>query len=339
MTDDLKTERGEWGVSAEIEPGLHRIRLKNDVGSLMVNTYVYHREGVFAVFDPGWPWTLDALEESFSSMQFGTFGDVTHWVYTHTHIDHMGAAAILEERSDAPHLTLSSVSPLLNEWHAFQDRMGNWTAWTKEAIADQSIVEWYRTSKKKSATLRGMVSNYGDLKVTRGEFFDVGDELTIGDLNLHVIDAKGHDPHHVVFLDKNKRWLFGGDVVLSTPTPIVRAMNDDLVEYKKSLDRLSSLDVELLLPGHGMHRTGKFEQSVQRSKDHVQDFHDRIVAALRSMPSATGLLPIATTVFPDLLEQHQTQLVVNLALIDSHLRAMVADGEVEMFEGPRYKIS
>ena len=43
---------------------LWRIRLKNPKSSLMVNSYVLAAAGEIVVIDPGWPWTLDALEKA-----------------------------------------------------------------------------------------------------------------------------------------------------------------------------------------------------------------------------------------------------------------------------------
>src|SRR5690554_1953174 len=68
--------RKPWGSSVRIEDDLWRLRLKNPVGSLLVNTFVHRHRDTLAVIDPGWPWDLQLLEDALHDLGFGGIAEV-----------------------------------------------------------------------------------------------------------------------------------------------------------------------------------------------------------------------------------------------------------------------
>lgn len=72
---------------------------------------------------------------------------------------------------------------------------------------------------------------------------------------LLVVHVPGHTPGEVVFYDPARKILFSGDALvernghLSLPAPRYAANLDQAI---RSLARLRELDVEVLLPGHGV---------------------------------------------------------------------------------------
>ncbi|MFI9239266.1 MBL fold metallo-hydrolase [Streptomyces sp. NPDC053079] len=88
-----------------------------------------------------------------------------------------------------------------------------------------------------------------------GEGLGVGDVVTTGGLELHVVPAPGHTADSLCFHLPADRALLTGDTVLGHGTTIVAHPDGRLGDYLDSLRRLRALTVEegvdTLLPGHG----------------------------------------------------------------------------------------
>ncbi len=88
-----------------------------------------------------------------------------------------------------------------------------------------------------------------------GEGLGVGDVVTTGGLELHVVPTPGHTADSLCFHLPADRALLTGDTVLGHGTTIVAHPDGRLGDYLDSLRRLRALTVEegvdTLLPGHG----------------------------------------------------------------------------------------
>lgn len=335
--------REPWGTAVEIGEGLFRIRLDNPIGPLMVNSYAYRGANELVVVDPGWPWTLDALEHALRDLGLAqSFADVDYWLYTHTHIDHMGPAALLSEVSDAPHYTLAAVEPYVEEWHRFQDDSNDWTAWCYEAFVGTEFGDDIaaRNKRRREARVEFLVGAHGEKQVRNLRYLNFDEEFVVSDLRLRFVDARGHDPFHGAFHDLDRGWLFSGDVVIATPTPISAPMHDDLQLYLESLNRLEALDASLLLPGHGVQRSGDLTAVYARSRAYQTGYHDQLLQLLDMATEPLDLMAIGLRSTPDGKPyEGGARWVVHLALLDSHLGKLVREGVVERVEGPRYMLA
>jgi hydroxyacylglutathione hydrolase len=74
--------------------------------------------------------------------------------------------------------------------------------------------------------------------------------LTAGDIELELIPSPGHTPDSVCFYDSKQKVLICGDVLFEMNTGRVDLPGGDADTLKMSIEALSRLDVELLLPGH-----------------------------------------------------------------------------------------
>ncbi len=340
-TKKQHSERHRWGTAALIAENLWRIRLCNPRSPLLINTYVYAHNGYVAVFDPGWPWTVDALQDALNSLNIARDLDqVNLWLYTHTHIDHMGAAVLLQQRSSAPHVVWPWIEHELDRWHTFQDSTNDWDPWRLEAFPEPIRGEILAQLQSKTSVQpkQTMMSIFGEGHLENIQRVEIGQIIEVGDLRLQILDARGHDPFHIAFWEPQRRWLFSGDVVLATPSPISRVMHDNLVLYEQSLNRLQSLDAALLLPGHGMHHTEDINRSFSRSFGYVNYYRQetlRILTESRHKP--LDLYTIGLLMTPDNQPfSPDVRWWVHLALIDSHLHDFVRKDIVEHITGPYY---
>ncbi len=322
-----KSFRKDWGSALLVSDkqltdkqhtgDLWRVRLKNPRKSLIVNTFVYRDASVVAVIDPGWPFTLDALDEALVDLDLGGIAGVDRWIYTHSHIDHMGAAALIEQRSDAPHLAWSGLEPHLGRWHAFQDEVHMLGPWVEQAFTEPHRSRLLSRLKEEYS----LVDHHGPAGLERVELFDFGARVEVGDLTLEWVDARGHDPYHAALWEPERGWLFSGDVALAVPTPLCRAMDDDVAAYRASVDRLAALEPTLLLPGHGLHRRDDDAAAAfERARGFFERYELGVRQALEGRDGPVDLYELALELTPEGRPLRPFgRWWVHLALVDSHV--------------------
>ena len=99
-----------------------------------------------------------------------------------------------------------------------------------------------------------------------------GNTLTIGDYLFKCIETPGHTQGHMCLYEPNKKIFIAGDHILGDITPNIALESKDwnpLNEYLKSLDKVYSFDVRLVLPGHRNSFTN-FKERIEELKHHHQ---------------------------------------------------------------------
>jgi glyoxylase-like metal-dependent hydrolase (beta-lactamase superfamily II) len=77
-----------------------------------------------------------------------------------------------------------------------------------------------------------------------------GSYLKAGGIDLELIPSPGHSPDCVCFYQRQEKVLICGDVLFEMNTGRVDLPGGNAEELKKSIEALSRLDIEYLLPGH-----------------------------------------------------------------------------------------
>jgi len=79
-----------------------------------------------------------------------------------------------------------------------------------------------------------------------------GGELIRHDgITLQAIHTPGHATDHLCFYWLEERVLFSGDLILGEGTAVIPRVGGCLTDYLASLERLRSLDIRRIYPGHG----------------------------------------------------------------------------------------
>jgi hydroxyacylglutathione hydrolase len=91
------------------------------------------------------------------------------------------------------------------------------------------------------------------------DFFLQEGELTIGESHFQVIPSPGHSPGSLCLYWTDRKALFTGDVVFAEGIGRTDLPGGNGALLKQSIQRLATLDVEYLLPGHGNMIIGKDE--------------------------------------------------------------------------------
>lgn len=76
-----------------------------------------------------------------------------------------------------------------------------------------------------------------------------GDIIDIGGRRIKVLHTPGHSPGHMCFWEKEKGYLFTGDLVYKG-TLFAYYPSTNPEDYLKSLEKISELPVERVFPGH-----------------------------------------------------------------------------------------
>lgn len=76
-------------------------------------------------------------------------------------------------------------------------------------------------------------------------------DLVVGDVVLKVIHTPGHSPGSVCLYWQDKKVLFTGDVIFNQGVGRTDLPGGNGQELKQSIKKISSYDIQYLLPGHG----------------------------------------------------------------------------------------
>jgi hydroxyacylglutathione hydrolase len=76
------------------------------------------------------------------------------------------------------------------------------------------------------------------------------DRLNLGETEIELIPSPGHSPESVCYYLRDEKILICGDVIFNQNTGRVDLPGGSADQLKQSIERLSRLDVEYLLPGH-----------------------------------------------------------------------------------------
>ncbi len=145
---------------------------------------------------------------------------------------------------------------LLVNTHCHFDHIGGnkkFRDWLKLSIAvhsaDKQSVE---TGNGTVAELFGQTARIMSVDKT----LKTGSLIKTSNFIFEVISTPGHTPGSICLYDKNRRILFSGDTLFENTVGRTDLPGGDSESLMNSLKRLSELQIEYLLPGHGSPKKG-----------------------------------------------------------------------------------
>lgn len=206
----------------------------SEKGIFDCNTYVIKDE-VSIIIDPGSPQFLPALIQDLHGDGIEP-EDIDVIANTHLHGDHCGADEAFKE------LTAASIV-----FHPLQKK-------------------FYHTTFIEIAKFFGIQP----VGFREDDCFD-GSRLDAGEVELRFIHAPGHSPDSICFYSRKDKILICGDVIFDQNTGRVDLPGGDGAGLKQSVESLSKLEVEWLLPGHMGILTGaeKIKDNFEFVQQHV----------------------------------------------------------------------
>ena len=194
-------------------------------GWLSANNILFIDDAQTVLVDSGYglhaPQTMALLKHALQ-------GRPLDWlVNTHCHSDHIGGNAAIQSRWACRTSLPAGEAPLIDRWDDME-----------------------------------LVLDFADQRAERFRYddtFAAGDVLRMGGIEWQVVAAPGHDQHAVMFHSPQERILISGDALWENgfgvvfgaimPPPLYRP--DALRETRETLQRIATLDVATVIPGHG----------------------------------------------------------------------------------------
>ena len=203
-----------------------------ETGMLDANTYVI-KDDTNIIIDPGATRKLPALVRAMQQDGIKP-EDIKIILNTHLHLDHYEADADFKKISGA------------------------------SILAHPKQKEFYNFSVVQVAQFFGMPPQ----EIKEDAILDAI-ELGKGNLRLEIIYAPGHSADSICFYSKKAKFLICGDVIFCENTGRVDFPGSSAAQLKSSIESLSKLDIEYLLPGHMNIVTGAAE--VKQNFEYVKE--------------------------------------------------------------------
>ncbi|RLC61128.1 MAG: hypothetical protein DRI01_09005 [Chloroflexi bacterium] len=182
-------------------------------GMLNCNTYVIKND-LTIIIDPGSPQFLTKLIQDLQ--QDGIEAkDIDIIANTHLHGDHCGANEAFKQISGAKILS-----------HHLQKQFYNIT-----------VIETAR------------FFGFPPIEFTADSYID-SNKLDTGDIELELIPSPGHSPDSICFYSREDKILVCGDVIFAGNIGRADLPGGNAGELKHSIEGLSQLEINYLLPGH-----------------------------------------------------------------------------------------
>jgi len=295
--------------------GLKQITLNLPFRLNHVNCFLAEGENGWKIIDTGLhnQETIDRWEKELAGKE------ITDIILTHYHPDHFGYAGALQEKTGA------------NVWMSEIDEKNGKLSWEKEAIA--GLEQNYQRAGVPDDISRQMKNNTLEFipRVTPyptvNHHLKKKESVIIGKNEYEIIYAPGHSDGMVVFYNKENNLLLSADQILPKITPNIsywfHGDPNPLKSYLESLDRLSELDAELVVPSHGK----PFYGANDRIRE-IQNHHDdRLNVTLESMSEGGTVYEVCQKLFPKTLTVHETRFAIGETL--AHLEYLRDKEECE----------
>jgi glyoxylase-like metal-dependent hydrolase (beta-lactamase superfamily II) len=257
--------------------------------------------------------------------------DLERIVLTHQHIDHIGLAQILAERSGAEVCALDRLAPWLAGYSAEMDEGDRFA---------EAVMLRHGIPRDIAIALRAVTQQFrawgASVQVTHE--LAAGDTLEFASRAWRVHHRPGHSPSDTVFHDEGSGELLGGDHLIkhisSNPLisrPLEGGTPEDrpkaLIIYLDSLRATQAMDLEIVYPGHG----DPVEEHAQLIEDRLR-MHERRVTKIGGMlaDGAKSGFEIAQRMWGNVAV---TQAYLTLSEVLGHVDLLLERGQAVEVEG------
>ena len=307
---------GVWWISMPLPFALDHINLwllEDGDGWTLVDTGY----GVEAT------WTL--WERHFDGVMAGR--RVKNVVVTHYHPDHLGSAAWLVQRTEAPFWM--TTSEFLSA-HAAHDDTAGFDRGTGLDFFARNGLDLSRFPEKMRSG-NGYRRGVPAIPRQYRRLMD-GDRLPVGGHDWQVITLFGHAPEHAALWCASRNILISGDQVLPRITTNVGVWGNQpeanpLAQFLTSLGKLAELpDDALVLPSHDRVFVGVHTRIAQLHAHHAERLA-RLLEGCAEPITAHEALPF---LFRRTLDDHQLMFAMGEAI--AHLHYLQHEGKVRRIE-------
>ena len=311
------------GEVSKVLDDVYQLKLPVPFPLKFVASYLILGDEGWTIIDPGFDYPLarETWEQGAAEIGLGLDDDISQIIVTHLHPDHIGLARWMQERSGAPvYMLTGEITNARRVWDLRRDTKGFVNFMLRNGMGEQEAQATANTTR------------LGIQLPERISALDPGDVVKLGNHETRVIHTEGHSDFHFVLHDEKRQLLFAGDHILLRITPNIGLWTytdpNPLKRYLASLKSLKGLDVELVLPGHGL----LFHDLDGRIDEIVNHHGERLDVVRESFGGEPATpLSIARRVFPQDLSDHQLRFAVAETL--AHLEHLVEEDRAERIDG------
>jgi glyoxylase-like metal-dependent hydrolase (beta-lactamase superfamily II) len=308
--------------------GIHRLRIPTPFAVGRVNCYLIEDEPLTLVdTGPNSGKALDELESQLAERGH-SIDDLELLVITHQHIDHLGLAEIVVQRSGATVAALGIAAERLanfDEDAEAEDRFAV-DLMIRNGIPEEVTVALRSVSR----SFRGWGSH---VTVTRP--LEDGERIVFGGRTLETIHRPGHSPSDTVFWDEERRILIAADHLIDhiSSNPLISRPLDGstgrpqaLVTYIESMRKTREMPADIVLSGHGEPIVGHVALIDERIAKHERR-KEKIYKLIAEQPRSG--YEIAQAIWGNVAV---TQAFLTLSEVIGHADLLVNEGRVREAE-------
>jgi glyoxylase-like metal-dependent hydrolase (beta-lactamase superfamily II) len=193
----------------------------------------------------------------------------TDFMLTHMHADHTGLVTRLA--TEGSRIFFSRIdSRVFDEDNSWQP------------LVDFAEINGFPADELQKALTNHPGFKYSPEKKPVFTLIDDGDFIECGGYRLQCIATPGHTQGHICLYEKDKKIFFTGDHILFDITPHIESWaytTNSLADYMASLDKVYSLPVDLVLPGHRNFQ-GNLKDRINELKIHHRERADEVLEVL-----------------------------------------------------------
>ncbi len=197
----------------------------------------------------------------------------TDFFITHFHADHLGLVSDLATAGATIYLNKPDAVRIMDPG-------------LREAFARLGRLHGFPTEDVDNALKAHPGSKYGPQLPLPFSMPQDGQLISAGRYNFRCVATPGHSFGHQCLFEQEQKVLIAGDHLLEDITPNISTWFDDwnpLAQYLESLERVSALDVSLILPGHRRIFTD-MRSRIEELKEHHARRVEEVLTALEQGP-------------------------------------------------------
>jgi glyoxylase-like metal-dependent hydrolase (beta-lactamase superfamily II) len=318
--------------------GIHCLRIPTPFVVGRVNCYLIEDEPLTLVdTGPNSGKALDELESQLAERGHA-IEDLELLIVTHQHIDHLGLAEIVVQRSGAQVAALGIARERLAN---FEEDAEAEDRFAVELMLRNGIPEEVTVALRSvSRSFRGWGSH---VEVTHP--LEDGQLLPFRDRALQAIHRPGHSPSDTVFWDEERKILIAADHLIAhiSSNPLISRPLDGsderpqaLVTYIESMRKTREMPAEIVLSGHGdpiVDHVALIDERIAKHEQRKEKIYKLIAAQPRSA------FEIAQAIWGNVAV---TQAFLTLSEVIGHADLLINEGrvrEVERGDVVRYEVT